>query len=173
MSDALAAGVNNARFDSFTLNQTISITRNPFSFVFDFQPGATNVSASPAHSTSITESHASTLSKALQDFFTLDDFSQVDKEAGAAKSNVYVMQDTQAFNFNSSRSDAIIVQESQAFNVSKPDTDSFVVTDTSLLSPRKGISDSVSMGEVINVQPLVASSQLNKGILGFVLLNAD
>ena len=104
----------------------------------------------PAHSTNITESHASTLSKALQDFFTLDDFSQIDKEAGAAKSNVYVMQDT-PFDFNSSRSDAIIVQDSQAFTVSKPEADSIAVSDTQSLSPGKGISDSVSMGEAITV----------------------
>jgi len=83
------------------------------------------------------------------------------------------MSDASMFSFNKGAIDNIIASESQAFSVSKSATDSVAVTDTPVLSPRKGITDSASMTDNIVVVPLVASSQLNRGILGFVLLNAD
>ena len=57
--------------------------------------------------------------------------------------------------------------------MSKLAQDDLSILDTPVLSPRKGISDSVTMGDLLVAQSLVASSILNKGDLGFMLLNAD
>jgi len=221
-------------------------TRNPFSFVYTFGDGFTNVSGSPDDQFSFSDDPQFNVGVALQDFFSLDDFNQIDKETGANKTNVYSMQDEHAFSFSKLAADAfvfsdpavidvettksdsfsfsddhslgfsksaadsyalseadtkvfgktlqdstnpltdnaifaftkaasenIIVSEVQAFNVSKSAQDSTSISDTPVLSPRKGISDSVTMGDLLVAQRLVASSILNKGDLGFMLLNAD
>tara|TARA_R100000388_G_scaffold93891_1_gene79551 strand:- start:2868 stop:4034 length:1167 start_codon:yes stop_codon:yes gene_type:complete len=173
LDEAAALDVSTSKSDSVSIVQSIVVQRDPFGFVFTFSDTATDVSGSPAHSFPLAEVHAASVSTALQDAFTLDDFNQIDKFANAGKTNVYTLQDDPAFSFNKGAADNIITTESPALSVSRAEADTFAVTDTESLSPGKGISDSVSMGEVISVQPLIASAVLNRGLLGFVLLNAD
>ena len=83
------------------------------------------------------------------------------------------MTDNAVFAFTKASSDTIIVQESQSFDVSKVATDSIAVSDTPVLSPRKGLTDSVTMGDVLVAQNLVANGIPNRGLVGFMLLNAS
>lgn len=232
--------------ETVSVTETLTVTRAPFSFEFSFGDGFTNVTGSPDDQFSFSDSQAIGVGVALQDFFTLDDFNQIDKESGANKTNVYTMQDEHAvvfgklvddaftfadpsvidaellksdsftfaddesiavgkaradsysvtessekvfekslqdstnpltdnaiFAFTKAASDNIITSEVHAFSVSKPAQDSIAVSDTPVLSPRIGKSDSVTVSDVLVARKLVASAVLNKGDVGFMLLNAD
>jgi hypothetical protein len=246
LGEILAYGANLAKTDTLGVTEVLTVTRNPFAFEFAFGDGFTNVSGSPDDQFSFTDGQTFGVSITLQDYFALDDFNQIDKHAGANKTNVYSLQDEHAvtfgkilddslnfsdpvaisfskpfsdsysfaddanfeidkitsdsygvldgdeksvgktlqdstnpltdnaiFAFTKSSSDNIIISEVQTFTVSKPATDSVAVSDTPVLSPRIGKLDSLTMSDSLIVHKLVASAQPNKGIVGFMLLNAD
>ena len=232
--------------ETISVTELLTVTRSPFSFEFSFGDGFTNVAGSPDDQFSFTDSQTMGIEFALQDFFTLDDFNQIDKESLAFKFNIYTIQDEHAvtfgklvddaftfadpavidaglsksdsvtfaddesidvgkirtdsysvtessekifgkslqdstnpltdnaiFAFTKAASDNIITSEVHAFSVSKLAQDSIAVSDTPVLSPRIGKSDSVTVSDVLVTQKLVASAVLNKGDMGFMLLNAD
>ena len=74
------------------------MTRQPFNFVFTEASGVVAVTGEPADSSPITESITSfSVSAALQDYFSLDDFAQIDKDVEGVKSNVIGMTDSIEF----------------------------------------------------------------------------
>jgi hypothetical protein len=74
------------------------MTRQPFNFVFTETAGVVTVTGEPTDNTSMTDSITSfDVSAALQDYFTLDDFAQIDKDVEGVKSNVFGMTDAIEF----------------------------------------------------------------------------
>lgn len=152
-----------------------SFVRNPgnWQFIINNETESFDVSGTPADSFSFTDSEVLSITKVVTDYFSLDDFSQIDKDFSGVKTNVYTMQDQHQFALSKAVADSIIMGESTAFAVAVPASDSFNISDTTLLSTGKGLSDSVSIEEAVDLALLSASAEPNRGLVGFMLLNAD
>jgi len=96
--DSQFFGVGAAYESSTTLSEQTVMTRQPFNFVFTETAGVVTVTGEPTDNTPMTDSITSfDVSAALQDFFTLDDFAQIDKDVEGVKSNVFGMTDAIEF----------------------------------------------------------------------------
>ena len=168
----------------------LSVTRPPFTFT---QSGdVVTVTGVPEDTFGFSDSNVFNVNKDLQDTFTLDDFSQVDKHTTGVKTNVYQLTDILSLSLSKAlENQEITLTEQHLFALSKPETDAIIVSETLLLSaskvadeqlslndvtvlsPRKSVSDSVSLSDNFSFESLVASSVLNKNLVGNLLLNAD
>jgi len=155
------------------LEEVISFVRSPYNFNYTWDGTSLDVSGSLPGDVSITDSLSGTVSKALTDAFTLDDFAQIDKDVFGVKSNIYSLADSQAIALSKVLADSIITMDSPALHTSRVDTDSFTFDDVIVLSPRKVVNDSFSVTEVLLSELTVASGRLNSSELGLTLLNAD
>jgi hypothetical protein len=77
------------------------------------------------------------------------------------------------FALSKPETDAIIVSETLLLSASKVADEQLSLNDVTVLSPRKSVSDSVSLSDNFSFESLVASSVLNKNLVGNLLLNAD
>lgn len=76
----------------------LTITRQPNNFVFNELSGVVTVTGEPSDSLTVSEDISSfVVSKTLQDFFTLDDFAQIDKNVEGVKTNVIGLTETLEF----------------------------------------------------------------------------
>lgn len=98
MADSQTFDVATAYQSSTAMTEQTVMTRQPFNFVFTEASGVVTVTGEPDDSVSMTESITSfDVSAALQDYFALDDFAQVDKDVEGVKSNVFGMIDAIEF----------------------------------------------------------------------------
>tara|TARA_R100000951_G_C2632679_1_gene178220 strand:- start:189 stop:1097 length:909 start_codon:yes stop_codon:yes gene_type:complete len=98
LSDSPLFDVSTAYQSSTTFSEQTVMTRQPFNFVFTEASGVVTVTGEPTDSSPITESITSfSVSAALQDYFALDDFAQIEKDVEGVKSNVIGMTDSIEF----------------------------------------------------------------------------
>lgn len=119
------------------------------------------------------EAASITLQKPLFDAFALDDFSQVDKDFFGGKSNIYTMSDSLLFGFSMTQDESIIFTDAAAKSLATTASDSFAISDQASRTTGTVLTDNVSMGESLALAEFSASAVLNKGLVGFMLLNAD
>ncbi len=119
------------------------------------------------------EAASMTLQRPLFDAFTLDDFSQVDKDFFGGKSNIYTMSDSLLFGFSMTQDESIIFTDAAAKSLATTASDSFAISDQASRTTGTVLTDNVSMGESLALAEFSASAVLNKGLVGFMLLNAD
>ena len=190
ITDAIIATVGQIKVDSLGMLESLSVTRPPFTFT---QSGdVVTVTGVPEDTFGFSDSNVFNVNKDLQDTFTLDDFSQVDKHTTGVKTNVYQLTDILSLSLSKAlENQEITLTEQHLFALSKPETDAIIVSETLLLSaskvadeqlslndvtvlsPRKSVSDSVSLSDNFSFESVVASSVLNENLVGNLLLNAD
>jgi hypothetical protein len=120
LGEILAYGANLAKTDTLGVTEVLTVTRNPFAFEFTFGDGFTNVSGSPDDQFSFADDQTFGVSITLQDYFALDDFNQIDKHAGANKTNVYSLQDEHAVTFGKILDDSLNFSDPVAISFSNP-----------------------------------------------------
>ena len=147
VAESLVYSAGLGKTDSVGVTEVLTATRNPFSFVYTFGDGFTNVSGSPDDQVSFSDDPQFNVGVALQDFFSLDDFNQIDKEAGANKANVYSMQDEHAFSFSKLADDAFVFADPAVIDVQTTKSDSFSFSDDHSLGFSKSASDSYALLE--------------------------
>ena len=115
-ADQISTHPNKGAFDaqSFTESQTfvvgkgisepailldqLTITRQPNNFVFNQVGSAVTVTGEPSDTVTFSDAApAFVINTALQDYYTLDDFAQIDKDVEGVKTNVVGMSDSLAF----------------------------------------------------------------------------
>lgn len=81
--------------DSVTsLTDNSIISRDPYNFIFSESDGVRSVTGSPTDTVGISESITGfAVTKSLQDYYGLDDFSQVDKSTTGVKTNIVGITD--------------------------------------------------------------------------------
>ncbi len=143
---------------------------------FDFEvaaSGSLSIDTSFSDLVASQEIAALALQKPLFDAFTLDDFSQVDKDFFGGKSNIYTMSDSLLFGFSMTQDESIIFTDAAAKSLATTASDSFAISDQASRTTGTVLTDNVSMGESLALAEFSASAVLNKGLVGFMLLNAD
>lgn len=96
--DTQSFSVGSAPSSGMAILDQISASRQPYNFIFSQFGNATNVSGEPDDSFTMSESPLEfDAAISLEDFYTLDDFAQVDKAVGGVKSNVVSMSDSLVF----------------------------------------------------------------------------
>jgi len=89
LSDAMAFGVGTFADSSMSFTDEQVISRNPYNFVFSESGGVLSVTGAPTDTFGVTDSITSVaISTVLQDYYTLDDFAQVEKDVTGVKGNV-------------------------------------------------------------------------------------
>jgi len=191
-SDHLAFGVNPLRRSEFAAIDQISVTRQPYNFVFSQSGAAVNVTGEPDDSFGFADSISSvSTSKSLQDFLALDDFLQAARNSENAKLNVFGLTEylessfgkfieSEPFGFTDQASLAlskaflnpIIVEELLTFHASKSTADTSSISDAATLSPWIGKSDSTSIVDSLEFEHVVSSALLNQSMIGNIILNA-
>lgn len=85
--------------DSVTsLTDNSIISRDPYNFIFSESDGVRSVTGSPTDTVGISESITGfAVTKSLQDYYGLDDFSQVDKSTTGVKTNIVGIVDVFEF----------------------------------------------------------------------------
>ena len=98
MSDSTIFSSGLSQQDSVFGLDLLSVARQPYNFVFNELNGVVTVTGEPDDSFAMAEEPLLfSASIALQDFYTLDDFAQVDKSVGGVKSNIVSMNESLAF----------------------------------------------------------------------------
>lgn len=98
LSDSAALNSGLSQQDSVFGLDLLSVTRQPYNFVFNELNGVVTVTGEPDDSFAMAEEPVIFgASIALQDYYTLDDFAQVDKSVSGVKSNVVSMNESLAF----------------------------------------------------------------------------
>lgn len=179
--------------DPVVMVDVFSITRQPYSFTFNDVSGVVTVTGAPHHNVTLADTvPAFQIEKPLQDYFSLDDFAQVDKDVSGVKTNIvgftetlgfgldksipnqYIsLTDEQLFALSKASSDSIMVSESLALSASKSANDSTTLTDASTLSSWIGKSDGISIADSIDYEHVITNALLNQSLLGNMILNAE
>ena len=198
VSDALAF-TDDKTFDVSVLQQdsifhldSLVVTRQPFNFVFTEVSGVSSVTGEPDDSFGFSDGVSFSGSISLQDYFALDDFSQVDKDVLGVKSNVIGFADDLAssvdknipnqsfslteqhlFALSKPAADSIISTDILTSHASKSVTDTTTLNDAATLSPRIGKSDSTPIVDSLDVEHVITGALLNQALIGNLILNAD
>jgi hypothetical protein len=94
VSDQLLTETGKFLPDPVVMVDAFSITRQPYSFTFNDVSGVVTVTGAPHHNVTLADTvPAIQIEKPLQDYFTLDDFAQVDKDTTGVKVNVVGLTD--------------------------------------------------------------------------------
>jgi len=191
-SHRLAFDANTLKQSEFAAIDQISVTRQPYNFVFSQSGGAVNVTGEPHDSFGFADSISSfSAAKSLQDFFSLDDFLLAEKDSEGAKSNVFGLTEylessfekfieSELFGLADQASVAlskallnpIIVEDLLTFHASKSAVDTSSISDAATLSPWIGKSDSTSIVDSLDFEHVVPSALLNQSMIGNIILNA-
>lgn len=92
LSDAMTFDVGAFADSSVSFTDQQVISRSPYNFVFSESGGVLSVTGAPTDTFGVTDSITSVaISAVLQDYYTLDDFAQVEKDVTGVKSNVVGM----------------------------------------------------------------------------------
>ena len=97
-SDAMTFDVGAFADSSMSFTDQQVISRSPYNFVFSESGGVLSVTGAPTDTFGVTDSITSvSISAVLQDYYTLDDFAQVEKDVTGVKSNVVGMTEVIEF----------------------------------------------------------------------------
>lgn len=193
VSEAMVSGVGKVAIEPVFLVEAVSVTRQPYNFVFTEISGVVTVEGGPTDSLGFTSSAPIFgIETTLQDYFTLDDFAQVNKDVSGVKTNVigfsevlglgidktipnqYItLTEAQLFALSKHLSDPIIVSESKAFHTSKSLSNNTSFTDVVTLSSGIGKSDGIGIVDSIDVAHVVSTAVLSQGLIGNMILNAE
>ena len=92
LSDAMAFDVGAFADSSVSFTDQQLISRDPYNFVFSESGGVLSVTGAPTDTFGVTDSITNVaISAVLQDYYTLDDFAQVEKDVTGVKGNVVGM----------------------------------------------------------------------------------
>ena len=172
-SDSESKGVDK-EFVEFFVADDANLSMSVAGFTYQVgTDGALDIVTSFSDSFVSQDAPAFALQKPLFDAFTLDDFSQVDKDFFGGKSNIYTMSDSLLFGFSMTQDESIIFTDAAAKSLATTASDSFAISDQASRTTGTVLTDNVSMGESLALAEFSASAVLNKGLVGFMLLNAD
>ena len=94
LSDAVTFSSIKVSQSDFALADQPVMTRQPYNFIFTEVSGVVTVTGEPTDSFVFSDSITGfTVNTVLQDYYTLDDFSQVDKDVIGVKTNIVGMTD--------------------------------------------------------------------------------
>jgi hypothetical protein len=94
LSDAATFSSIKVSQSDFALSDQPVMTRQPYNFTFTEVSGVVTVTGEPTDSFGFSDSITGfTVNAVLQDYYTLDDFSQVDKDVTGVKTNIVGMTD--------------------------------------------------------------------------------
>jgi hypothetical protein len=134
-SDEQVFGVTARRQSAFAPLDQLTVTRQPYNFVFSQSGDVVTVTGEPDDAFEFADSISSfSVSKSLQDFFALDDFAQINKDVEGVKSNVFGL---------------IEYLESSFGKVI--DTDLLGLIDQASLAPLKRLADSTPITDVLGL----------------------
>ena len=134
-SDGQVFGVTARRQSAFAPLDQLTVTRQPYNFVFSQVGDVVTVTGEPDDAFGFADDISSfSVSKSLQDFFALDDFAQINKDVEGVKSNVFGL---------------IEYLESSFGKVI--DTDLLGLIDQASLDPLKRLADSTPITEVLGL----------------------
>jgi hypothetical protein len=98
LSDAMAFDVGAFADSSVSFTDQQLISRDPYNFVFSESGGVLSVTGAPTDTFGVTDSITNVaISAVLQDYYTLDDFAQVEKDVTGVKGNVVGMTEVIEF----------------------------------------------------------------------------
>jgi hypothetical protein len=148
--DGVAFGVNAERQSSFTTLDQLTVTRQPYNFVFSQSGDVVTVTGEPDDSFTFADGiNSFSVSKSLQDFFALDDFAQINKDVEGVKSNVFGLTESLEASFGKViESELFTVTEQASFSVSKPFADSTSITEALGLHPSRLSTDETTLSDV-------------------------
>lgn len=93
--DAPAFSVNRTSQSNFAMSDNTVMTRQPHNFVFTESSGVVTVTGAPTDNVGVTDNITGfDINTVLQDYYTLDDFAQVEKDVSGVKTNVVGITDT-------------------------------------------------------------------------------
>jgi len=134
-SDEQVFGVTARRQSAFAPLDQLTVTRQPYNFVFSQSGDVVTVTGEPDDAFGFADGISSfSVSKSLQDFFALDDFAQINKDVEGVKSNVFGL---------------IEYLESSFGKVI--DTDLLGLIDQASLAPLKRLADSTPITDVLGL----------------------
>jgi hypothetical protein len=172
-SDSLSHGVEKIQSESIPLSES-SLVVDVGTVNFVLTAGDWVISAPFSDFPTITESTVFSISQALSDAFTLDDFAQVDKGFSGVKTNVYSLDEALSFGFQKGIQESIISSDLLAKSLSYGGfAHSFAFADSATLSTGKVPVDTLSMAETLSLAQYSGSGVLNQGQVGLMLLNSD
>jgi len=94
LSDAVTFSSIKVSQSDFALADQPVMTRQPYNFIFTEVSGVVTVTGEPTDSFGFSDSITGfTINTVLQDYYTLDDFSQVDKDVIGVKTNIVGLTD--------------------------------------------------------------------------------
>ena len=94
LSEQLLAETGKFLPDPVVMVDTFNITRQPYSFIFNDVGGVVSVTGAPNHNFTLSDTTpVFNIETALQDYFALDDFAQVNKDSLGVKVNVVGFSD--------------------------------------------------------------------------------
>jgi len=94
LSDAVTFSSIKVSQSDFALADQPVMTRQPYNFIFTEVAGVVTVTGEPTDSFGFSDSITGfTINTVLQDYYTLDDFSQVDKDVIGVKTNIVGLTD--------------------------------------------------------------------------------
>lgn len=172
-SDSESKGVDK-EFVEFVVADDANLSLSVAGFTYQVgTDGVLGIVTSFSDSFASQDAPAFAIQKPLSDAFALDDFSQVDKDFFGGKSNIYTMSDSLLFGFSMTKDESIILADAAAKSLAPAASDSFAISDQVSRTTGTVLTDNASMSESLALAEFSASAALNKGLVGFMLLNAD
>lgn len=149
-SDEQVFGVTARRQSAFVPLDQLTVTRQPYNFVFSQSGDVVTVTGEPDDSFGFTDGiNSFSVSKSLQDFFALDDFAQINKDVEGVKSNVFGLTEYLESSFGKViEGDLFAVTEQASFSLSKPFADSTSITEALSLHPSRLSTDETTLSDV-------------------------
>ena len=159
-AESQAFGVNTERQSSFTTLDQLTVTRQPYNFVFSQSGDVVTVTGEPDDSFGFTdEINSFSVSKALQDYLDLDDFSQINKDVEGVKSNVFGFTEYLESSFGKViESELFTVTEQASFSVSKPFADSTSITEALGFHSSRLSTDQITLNDAATLSSSIVKT---------------